>query len=235
MISIIIVNHNLSVINRVDGMLNYRGNSLETPNVWGLSSFHPNISKQPPPPQCLGFVLFSPRRFYRAEVTATWMPRQQMTRRGSRVAAMSAQGKTKNRIFLFDMAVSVNSGFSSFSLSLLLASSSSSLLSSSSFSLSLLLASSSSSLLSSSFSLLLASSSSSLLLASSSSSLILVSSSSSLFLASSYLLRLAEPPLEQPGLHKASHVSLSFFILQLRHVGTSLQHCGGPFEESITK
>ena len=39
-----------------------RGNSLETPNVWGLSSFHPNVSKQPPPPQCLGFcLLFTPR------------------------------------------------------------------------------------------------------------------------------------------------------------------------------
>ena len=37
------------------------GNSLETPNVWGLSSFHPNVSKQPPPPQCLGFCpLFTP-------------------------------------------------------------------------------------------------------------------------------------------------------------------------------
>ena len=53
-----------------------RGNSLETPNIWGLSSFHPNVSKQPPPPQCLGFVLFSPRRFYRAELAATWKPRR---------------------------------------------------------------------------------------------------------------------------------------------------------------
>ena len=41
-----------------------RGNSLETPDVWGLSSFHPNVSKQLPPPKCLGFVLFSPRCFY---------------------------------------------------------------------------------------------------------------------------------------------------------------------------
>ena len=68
-----------------------RGNSLETPNVWVLSSFHPNVSKHQPPPQCLGFVLFSPRRFYRAEVAATWMPRQQLTGRGSHVAAMSAK------------------------------------------------------------------------------------------------------------------------------------------------
>ena len=72
-----------------------RGNSLETPNVWVLSSFHPNVSKQPPPPQCLGFVLFSHRRFYRAELAATWMPLQQLTGHGSHVAAMSAQGKTK--------------------------------------------------------------------------------------------------------------------------------------------
>ena len=35
-------------------------NSRLHPNVWGLSSFHPNVSKQPPPPQCLGFVIFSP-------------------------------------------------------------------------------------------------------------------------------------------------------------------------------
>ena len=77
------------------GINSLRGNSLETPNVWVLSSFHPNVSKQPSPPQCLGFVLFSPRRFYRAELAATWMPRQQLTRRGSHVAAMSAQGKTK--------------------------------------------------------------------------------------------------------------------------------------------
>ena len=35
-------------------------NSRLHPNVWVLSSFHPNVSKQPPPPQCLGFVLFSP-------------------------------------------------------------------------------------------------------------------------------------------------------------------------------
>ena len=49
---------------------------METPNVWVLSSFHPNVSKQPPPPQCLGVVLFSPRRFYRAELAATWKPRR---------------------------------------------------------------------------------------------------------------------------------------------------------------
>ena len=72
-----------------------RGNSLETPNVWGLSSFHPNVSKQQPPPQCLGFVLFSPRCFYRAQLVSTWTPRQQLTGRGSHVAVMSAQGKTK--------------------------------------------------------------------------------------------------------------------------------------------
>ena len=73
---------------------------VETPNVWGLSSFHPNVSKQPPPPQCLGFVLFSPRRFYRAQLAATWTPRQQMTGRGSHVAAMSAQGSS-SLFFLF--------------------------------------------------------------------------------------------------------------------------------------
>ena len=43
----------------------------------------------------MGFVLFSPQRLYRAELAATWMPRQQLTGRGSHVAAMSAQGKTK--------------------------------------------------------------------------------------------------------------------------------------------
>ena len=52
-----------------------RGNSLETPNVWGLSSFHPNVSKQPPPPQCLGFcLLFTPRLLSRragSDVDAT--------------------------------------------------------------------------------------------------------------------------------------------------------------------
>ena len=63
---------------------------METPNVWVLSSFHPKVWKQPPPPQCSGFVLFSPRRFYRAELAATWTPRQQLTGRGSHVAAMSA-------------------------------------------------------------------------------------------------------------------------------------------------
>ena len=31
----------------------HRGNSPETPNVWVLSTFHPNVWKQPPPPQCL--------------------------------------------------------------------------------------------------------------------------------------------------------------------------------------
>ena len=52
-----------------------RGNSLETPNVWGLSSFHPNVSKHPPPPQCLGFcLLFTPRLLSRragSDVDAT--------------------------------------------------------------------------------------------------------------------------------------------------------------------
>ena len=45
------------------------------PNVWGLSSFHPNVSKQPPPPQCLGFcLLFTPRLLSRragSDVDAT--------------------------------------------------------------------------------------------------------------------------------------------------------------------
>ena len=57
-------------------VVKFRGNSLETRNVWVLSSFHPIVSKHPPPPQCLGFVLFSPRRFYRAELAATWKPRR---------------------------------------------------------------------------------------------------------------------------------------------------------------
>ena len=29
------------------------GNSPETPNIWVLSTFHPNVWKQLPPPQCL--------------------------------------------------------------------------------------------------------------------------------------------------------------------------------------
>ena len=56
-------------------LFNFWGNSLETPNVWGLSSFHPNVSKQPPPPQCLGFcLLFTPRLLSRragSDVDAT--------------------------------------------------------------------------------------------------------------------------------------------------------------------
>ena len=80
-------------LNQVD--FKRRGNSLETPNVWGLSSFHPNVSKQPPPPQCLGFCpLFTPTFVSRragSDVDAT----AAADRRGSHVAAMSAQGKTK--------------------------------------------------------------------------------------------------------------------------------------------
>ena len=58
------------------------GNSLETPNVWGLSSFHPNVSKQPPPPQCLGFCpLF----------TGTFVSR----RAGSDVDATAAADRTR--------------------------------------------------------------------------------------------------------------------------------------------
>ena len=34
-----------------------------------MSSFHPNVSKQLPPPQCLGFVLFSPQCFETAAST----------------------------------------------------------------------------------------------------------------------------------------------------------------------
>ena len=52
------------------------------------SRLHPNV---------WDFVLFSPRRSYRAELAATWMPRQQLTGRRSHVAAISAQGKTKKR------------------------------------------------------------------------------------------------------------------------------------------
>ena len=48
------------------------------------SRLHPNV---------WGFVFFSPRGFYRTELAATWTPRQQLTGRGSHVAAMSAQGE----------------------------------------------------------------------------------------------------------------------------------------------
>ena len=72
-----------------------RGNSLETPNVWVLSSFHPNVWKQPPPPQCFGFCpLFTPTLLWRragSDVDATTSAHR--TRK--HVAAMSAQGKTK--------------------------------------------------------------------------------------------------------------------------------------------
>ena len=98
-----------------------RGNSLETPNVWGLSSFHPNVSKQPPPPQCLGFCpLFTPTFLSRragsdvdataaadpplsslpatisfvlpcADMVATWLPRPVSCCRGVHVAASSAR------------------------------------------------------------------------------------------------------------------------------------------------
>ena len=77
---------NLSPDRKIYPNLLKRGNSLETPNVWGLSSFHPNVSKQPPPPQCLGFcLLFTPRLLSRragsdVDATAaahrTWKPRQ---------------------------------------------------------------------------------------------------------------------------------------------------------------
>ena len=50
------------------------------------SRLHPNV---------WGFVLFSPQRFYHAELAAMWTPRQQLTGRRSHVATMSAQGKTK--------------------------------------------------------------------------------------------------------------------------------------------
>ena len=46
------------------------------------SRLHPNV---------WGFVFFSPRGFYRSELAATWTPRQQLTGRGSHVAAMSPQ------------------------------------------------------------------------------------------------------------------------------------------------
>ena len=49
-----------------------RGNSPETPNVWGLSSFHPNVSKQPPPPECLGVLSsFHPE----ASIAQSWQRR----------------------------------------------------------------------------------------------------------------------------------------------------------------
>ena len=46
------------------------------------SRLHPNV---------WGFVFFSPRGFYRAELAATWTPRQHLTGRGSYVAASSPQ------------------------------------------------------------------------------------------------------------------------------------------------
>ena len=72
-----------------------RGNSLETPNVWGLSSFHPNVSKQPPPPQCLGFcLLFTPRLLSRragSDVDATAAAHR--TRKPCRCHVITGQNK----------------------------------------------------------------------------------------------------------------------------------------------
>ena len=58
----------VNIIHGLPVTLNFRGNSMErdpqcneTPNVWVLSSFHPNVSKQPPPTQMFGFCpLFTP-------------------------------------------------------------------------------------------------------------------------------------------------------------------------------
>ena len=58
---------------------------LSTP-MFGNSCLHPNVWQG---------VEAVPRRFYHAELAATWTPWQQLTGRGSHVAAMSAQGKTK--------------------------------------------------------------------------------------------------------------------------------------------
>ena len=76
-----------------------RGNSVETPNVWVLSSFHPNVSKHPPPPQCLGFVLFSPQCFETAAsrrdglnyLHAKWKE----IRRGERIAEGSGSERER--------------------------------------------------------------------------------------------------------------------------------------------
>ena len=72
-----------------------RGNSLETPNVWGLSSFHPNVSKQPPPPQCLGFcLLFTSRLLSRragSDVDATAAAHR--TRKPRRCHVITGQNK----------------------------------------------------------------------------------------------------------------------------------------------
>ena len=50
-------------------------------------------------PNVWGFVFFSPRGFYRAEMAATWTPRQQLTGRGSLVAAMSAPDTELSSLF----------------------------------------------------------------------------------------------------------------------------------------
>ena len=54
------------------------------------SRLHPNV---------WGFVFFSPRGFYRVELAATWTPRQQLTGRGSHVAAMSAPDAELSSLF----------------------------------------------------------------------------------------------------------------------------------------
>ena len=55
-----------------------------------------------------GFVFFSPGGFYRAELAATWTPRQQLTGRGCHVAAMSAPDvtRTMTQILLLLLAAS---------------------------------------------------------------------------------------------------------------------------------
>ena len=59
---------------------------VRKPPMFGNSRLHPSVWQG---------VEAVPRRFYRAELAATWTPRQQLIGRGSHVAAMSAQGKTK--------------------------------------------------------------------------------------------------------------------------------------------
>ena len=94
-----------------------RGNSLETPNVWVLSSFHPNVWKQPPPPQCLTRsggctpTLLSCRAGSDVDATAaadrTRKPRrfnvitgQNKKRRGERIAEGSGGERERRRELL---------------------------------------------------------------------------------------------------------------------------------------
>ena len=60
-------------------MVGLRGNSLETPMFGVCPLFTPTFRNSRLHPNVWGFVFFSPRGFYRAELAATWTPRQQLT------------------------------------------------------------------------------------------------------------------------------------------------------------